>query len=61
LDGVLVLPRQLKDPRIRTVQVYTKQLFGNHFRVTELGQLDKDFADWVSEVYQVGQGQHLAE
>jgi hypothetical protein len=58
LDGVLVLPRRLKDPRIHAVESYTKQLFGNRFRVTEPAQLSQEFADGVHEAYQVGQGQH---
>lgn len=61
LDGVLVLERRLEDPRVRTAQVYTKKLFGNHFRVTQPDQLDKEFADWINEAYQVGQGKHLTE
>ena len=59
LDGVLVLPRRLKDPRIQAVESFTKQLFGNRFRVTEPDQLNQEFADWVREAYQVGQGDHL--
>jgi hypothetical protein len=59
LDGVLVLPRRIQDPRIQAVESFTKQLFGNRFRVTEPDQLDKEFANWVREAYQVGQGQHL--
>ena len=60
LDGVLVLQRRLEDPRIRTAQVYTKQLFGNRFRVTALDQLDEEFANWIQEAYHVGEGKHLA-
>ncbi|HEX9386482.1 MAG TPA: DUF5655 domain-containing protein [Anaerolineales bacterium] len=61
LDGVLVLPRPLYDPRIRAAQPYTKRLFGNQFRVTKLDQLDDEFANWVREAYQVGEGQHLID
>jgi hypothetical protein len=61
LDGVLVLARRLKDPRIHTIEPYTKQLYGNRFRVTAPDQLNQEFANWVSEAYQVGQGQHLEE
>ena len=59
LDGVLVLPRRLKDPRIQAVESFTKQLFGNRFRLTEPDQLDEEFSDWVREAYQIGQGRHL--
>lgn len=61
LDGVLVLSRRLRDPRIRAAQPYTKRLFGNHFRGTKPGQLDDEFANWVREAYQVGEGQHLID
>jgi Domain of unknown function (DUF5655) len=61
LDGVLVLSRPLQDPRIRAAQPYTKRLFGNHFRVTKLAQLDNEFANWVYAAYQVGEGQHLVD
>jgi hypothetical protein len=61
LDGVLVLQRHLQDPRIRTAQSYTKRLFGNQFRVTEPDQLDEEFANWIHEAYQVGQGRHLTD
>ena len=60
-DGVLVLPRPLQDARIRTAEAYTQKLFGNHFRVMEPDQLDDEFANWVREAYQVGQGQHLGD
>jgi Domain of unknown function (DUF5655) len=61
LDGVLVLQRRLQDSRIRTVQTYTKKLFGNQFRVTHVDQINEEFADWIREAYQVGQGQHLRD
>jgi hypothetical protein len=61
LDGVLVLQQRLQDPRVRTAQIYTKKLFGNQFRVTEPAQLDEEFANWIQEAYQVGQGQHLTD
>ena len=59
LDGYLDLQRQLKDPRIRSASPYTKRLFVHQFRVTALDQLDEDFAGWVREAYDVGQGLHL--
>jgi hypothetical protein len=61
LNGLLVLQRQVQDPRIRTVSPFTKRVFGHQFRVTELDQLDEAFTGWVREAYQVGQGQHLTE
>jgi len=44
LDGVLVLPRRLRDLCIHASDVYTKQLFGNRFRIMEPGQLNQEFA-----------------
>lgn len=61
LDGVLVLERRIEEPRIRTAQIYTKKLFGNQFRVTQLDQLDEEFAGWIKEAYEVGQGKHLTD
>jgi Domain of unknown function (DUF5655) len=59
LDGYLDLQRQLKDPRIRRASPYTKRLFVHQFRVTALDQLDEEFAGWVREAYEVGEGRHL--
>jgi hypothetical protein len=59
LDGYLDLERQLKDPRILRASPYTKRLFVHQFRVTALDQLDEEFAGWVREAYEVGEGRHL--
>jgi hypothetical protein len=59
LDGYLDLQRQLNDPRIRRASPYTKRLFVHQFRVTALDQLDGEFAGWIREAYDVGQGRHL--
>ena len=59
LDGYLDLQRQLTDPRIRSASPYTKRLFVHQFRVKALDQLDEDFAGWIREAYDVGQGLHL--
>ena len=58
LDGYLDLQRWVKDPRIRTVSPYTKRLFVHQFRVAALDQLDDQFAGWVREAYEVGEGRH---
>lgn len=58
LDGVLVLPYIVNDPRFRSAPVYTKQLYGNRFRVNKVAQLDEEFAEWVYQAYQIGQGQY---
>ena len=59
LDGYLDLQRRVEDPRIRRASPYTKRLVVHQFRITRLEQLDVEFAGWVREAYQVGQGGHL--
>ena len=59
LDGYLDLQRRVEDPRIRTASPYTKRLFVHQFRVSAADQLDDEFAGWVREAYEVGQGGHL--
>ena len=60
LDGYLDLQRRLQDPRIRRAAPYTKRLVVHQFRISAPEQLDEEFAGWVREAYQVGQGEHLA-
>ena len=59
LDGYLDLQRRVKDPRIKSASPYTKHLFVHQFRITSPQQLDEEFAGWVREAYDVGQGRHL--
>jgi hypothetical protein len=59
LVGYLDLQRVVSDPRIRNAAPYTKRLFVHHFRVSDLAELDEEFAGWVAEAYQVGAGAHL--
>jgi hypothetical protein len=59
LDGYLDLQRPVEDQRIRRCSPYTKKLFVHQFRVSEIGQLDSTFAQWVREAYEVGAGVHL--
>jgi len=59
LDGYLDLQRRVEDPRIRTASPYTKRLFVHQFRVTAADQLDDEFAGWLREAYEIGQGGHL--
>jgi hypothetical protein len=60
LDGYLDLQRHVEDPRIRRAAPYTKRLVVHQFRINAPEQLDGEFAGWVREAYQVGQGGHLA-
>ena len=59
LDGYLDLQREVQDPRIRRASPYTKRLFVHHFRVTTPSQLDREFAGWVRDAYEVGAGAHI--
>jgi hypothetical protein len=59
LDGYLDLQRRVEDPRIRRASPYTKRLVVHQFRISRPEQLDAEFAAWVREAYQVGQGGHL--
>jgi hypothetical protein len=59
LDGYLDLQRRVEDPRIRRASPYTKRLVVHQFRISRPEQLDAEFAGWVREAYQVGQGGHL--
>lgn len=61
LDGYLDLQRELRDPRIMRVSPYTKRLFVHQFRVTSLDQLDDEFAGWIREAYDVGDGAHMRD
>jgi hypothetical protein len=49
----------LKGSRRGCTSPYGKGLFVHQFRVTHLDQLDDEFATWIAEAYQVGQGAHL--
>src|SRR2546423_9368531 len=60
LAGYLDLQRMVKDPRILSAAPYTKRLFVHQFRISAGEQLDDEFAGWVREAYEVGQGGHLA-
>jgi Domain of unknown function (DUF5655) len=63
LGGYLDLQRRIPetgvDPRIRNASPYTKKLFVHHFRITTLADLDPQFAAWLGEAYEVGNGAHV--
>lgn len=61
LDGYLDLQRELRDPRILRASAYTKRLIVHQFRITRLDQLDEEFADWIREAYDVGDGAHMRD
>jgi hypothetical protein len=59
LNGYLDLQSQVRDPRIRSAAPYTKRLVVHQFQVTDLGQLDSEFAGWLRAAYAVGAGAHM--
>lgn len=61
LGGYLDLQRVVEDPRITNASPYTKRLYVHHYRVTNLEELDQEFASWVGEAYDVGRGAHLGK
>jgi hypothetical protein len=61
LDGYLDLQRELRDPRILRASPYTRRLFVHQFRITSLDQLDEEFAGWIREAYEVGDGAHMRD
>jgi hypothetical protein len=59
LRGYLDLQRRVEDPRITRATPYTKRLFVHRYRIATLDELDDQFAGWLREAYQVGQGAHV--
>lgn len=58
LEGYVDLPRKVESSRFRHVAPYTKRLWVHHFTLTSEGELDDEFAGWLSESYEVGWGTH---
>lgn len=56
LEGYLDLPRKVESSRFRHVAPYTKRLHVHHFVLTVEDELDKEFAGWLREAYEVGWG-----
>jgi hypothetical protein len=59
LSGYLDLQRRVDDPRITRSSPYTGRLYVHQFRIRALSELDDEFAGWIHEAYQVGNGAHL--
>lgn len=55
----LDLQRRVDDPRITRSSPYTGRLYVHQFRIRAPGELDDEFAGWIHEAYQVGNGAHL--
>lgn len=60
LSGYLDLQRRVDDPRITRSSPYTGRLYVHQFRIRAPSELDDEFAGWIHEAYQVGNGAHLA-
>jgi hypothetical protein len=60
-DDDFVLPRPLPvNERIYKAGPLTKRLFGNWYKVRSDRDLDQEFADWLREARDIGDGVHLA-
>ncbi|MFI7691914.1 DUF5655 domain-containing protein [Nonomuraea sp. NPDC049655] len=60
LRGYFDIQRTISDDaRITSVAPYTKRLYVHSFRISDLAELDEEFAGWLREAYGVGQGGHL--
>lgn len=60
LAGNLQLMRRIDDRRIVRVSHQTKSLINHVYRVRSLSDLDAEFAEWLAEAHDVGDGGHLA-
>ncbi len=59
LTGYFDLTRPVVDRRVSSATPYTKRLFVHHFSLTSPDDLDHEFAGYLREAYEVGQGAHL--
>jgi hypothetical protein len=50
----LLMPRE--DDRFTKVELLTKRIWHHRFLLTDPGQLDEKFLNWVREACDVGQG-----
>jgi hypothetical protein len=61
LTGYVDLQRVVTDRRFISSSPYTKRLFVHQVRLVSLDELDDEFAGWIREGYDVGQGAHVAQ
>ncbi|HZD98914.1 MAG TPA: DUF5655 domain-containing protein [Micromonosporaceae bacterium] len=59
LTGYFDLTRPVQDRRVSSATPYTKRLFVHHFSLASPDDLDHQFAGYLREAYEVGQGAHL--
>ena len=60
LDIGFWLTRRVEDARFHKIETLYPNTHVHLLRVTELGQLDDQVAEWVKEAYAVGRQEHLA-
>jgi hypothetical protein len=59
LDGHLVLARRIDSPRFRRIETYSPRNVLHAFRLTAPDEVDREFAGWLAEAYEVGRQRHL--
>jgi hypothetical protein len=59
LDGHLVLAREVASPRWRRVEVFSARNVLHAFRLLGPDDVDREFAGWLEEAYDVGCQRHL--
>jgi Domain of unknown function (DUF5655) len=59
LTGYFDLTRPVVDRRVSSATPYTKRLFVHHFSLASPDDLDHEFAGYLRDAYEVGQGAHL--
>ena len=59
LNGHLVLARRIDNPRFLRIEALSPRNVVHSFRLTTPGEVDEEFAAWLSEAYAVGARRHL--
>jgi hypothetical protein len=59
LNGHLVLARRIDSPRFLRIDTLSPRNLVHAFRLAAPADVDKEFAGWLAEAYQVGAQQHL--
>lgn len=61
LDVGLLLPRVLRDPRVKKIFTQSQRGHVHYFAVRASGDLDREVAGWVREAWRAGQQMQLKE
>jgi hypothetical protein len=54
VDGHVVLPRRLDDPRFTRIETYSPRNHLHAFRLTRADEVDEQVAGWLAEAYAAG-------